>query len=122
MATRKAAYGVARFLRQRETLAEKEFWSFVRGRQFRGLKFLRQHPVFFKHDGRLRFFVADFYCASKKLVVEIDGGIHESQSDYDRLRSEILEAKGLKVLRLRNREVFAGREVIYRRLEEVLKE
>ena len=64
--------------------------------------------------------MTDFYCASRKLVVEIDGGIHEKQKDYDLLRSEILEAKGLKVVRLSNREVFAGEEVVYRKLAEAL--
>ncbi|HHM24042.1 MAG TPA: DUF559 domain-containing protein, partial [Bacteroidetes bacterium] len=70
--------------------------------------------------GRVALFVTDFYCASRKLVVEIDGGIHEKQKDYDLLRSEILEAKGLKVVRLSNREVFAGEEVVYRKLAEAL--
>jgi len=77
-----------------------------RRRQFMGYKFLRQHPVFYEYYGKRKFFIADFYCHELKLVVEIDGGIHEKQKDYDRLRSEILESqKGLRVIRFNNEEV-----------------
>ena len=70
-----------------------------------GLKFTRQHPVFYKNNNNLRFFIADFFCASLKLVVEIDGGIHLTQSDYDERRKEILENKNIKIIRYKNSEI-----------------
>ena len=51
------------------------------------------------------FFIADFYCAEKKLVIEVDGKIHDFQKDYDERRDEILTNMGLKVIRFKNKEV-----------------
>jgi very-short-patch-repair endonuclease len=71
------------------------------------LKFRRQHPV-----GN---FILDFYCAAHKLVVEVDGGIHETQIEYDAARTTELEAHGCKILRFTN-------EVVMQQLEIVLAE
>jgi very-short-patch-repair endonuclease len=68
-------------------------------------KFLRQHPIFFQDEGSRRFFVADFYCAEKKLVIELDGGIHSQQRVYDQYRESIIQALGIDVLRVPNRMV-----------------
>ena len=69
-------------------------------------KFQRQYPIYFVLNNRERFFVADFYCHALQLVVEIDGGIHEEQKEYDYLRSEIMHAqKDLHVIRFKNEEV-----------------
>lgn len=46
--------------------------------------------------------MADFYCAEKKLVVELDGRIHDSQLGYDHDRDEVMTELGLRVLRIRN--------------------
>ena len=59
-------------------MAEKCFWNAVKTDRFMGLHFRRQQVI---HG-----FIADFYCEELKLVVEIDGGIHEEQKDYDKLR------------------------------------
>jgi len=74
---------VVRELRKEETLAEKKFWSFVRNRQINGMKFRRQYPISFEWDDQIKHFIADFYCHEFKLVIEIDGGIHEQQKNYD---------------------------------------
>jgi len=88
------------------TESEKIFWGKVRAKQFMGYKFLRQHPVFYNYNNRLKFFIADFYCRELKIIIEIDGGIHEQQKDYDLIRSEILENQhDLKIIRYTNREV-----------------
>ncbi len=50
-------------------------------------------------------FIADFYCADHRLVVEIDGGIHESRQEHDRLRERALEKNGLMVIRFANEDV-----------------
>ena len=77
----------ARELRQRETKAEKVLWYNIRDRKINGLKFRRQHA--------LDIFIADFYCHEIKLVVEIDGSIHDlkENQEYDIGRSEELNSQ-----------------------------
>ncbi len=109
---------VARELRKNMTPAEIVFWNNVRNKKFFGLRFLRQHPIFYEYWGKKKFFVADFYCRELKLIVEIDGGIHETQKDYDRIRTEILETqKDLKVLRFKNEEVLSNINGVMKRLK-----
>lgn len=87
----------ARFLRQQLTPAEARLWEVLRGRQFRGLKFRCQHPI-----GR---FIVDFYYPSQRLIIEVDGGVHLQQHDYDQARTNQLENFGYCVLRFTNDEV-----------------
>ena len=94
-----------RDLRKNQTQSEEIFWQAVRNRKLHGKKFLRQFPIRFDWDGRKRFFVADFYCHEKNLVVEIDGRIHHRQKDYDELRTHIITALGMKVIRFTNEEI-----------------
>ena len=51
-----------------------------------------------------RFFVADCYCSEAKLVVEIDGAVHENQKDYDSMRTGIINHLGIRVIRFTNSE------------------
>jgi len=96
----------SRDLRKKQTLAELAFWEKLKDKKFLGYKFLRQHPLFYEYYDREKFFIADFYCRELKLVVEIDGGIHEQQADYDKIRTEIIEIqKNYKVIRYKNEEV-----------------
>ena len=95
----KKATKVARELRKHSTPAEKILWGEVRNRKLLNKKFNRQFPIYFEYDGRPRFFIADFYCYEKNLVVEIDWGIHEQQSDPDKLRTIIINELGIKVIR-----------------------
>ena len=85
----------ARDLRQRQTFAEKKVWQAVRA----GLSFRRQHPI----D---RYF-ADFACESLKLVIELDGRIHDDddQQLHDYHRQREIEALGWCVLRFTNDQV-----------------
>jgi len=61
------------------------------------MKFRRQHPI--------GSFIVDFYCADKRLVVEIDGDSHTDQIAYDKKRTKWLEDQGYHVIRFTNREV-----------------
>lgn len=71
-----------------------------------GLKFLRQYPIIYgNYDTRKLFFIADFYCADKKLVIELDGTIHDFQKDYDKHRDKIIAEMGLTIVRFKNEEV-----------------
>ena len=103
---------VASYLRNNKTKAEQIFWGIVRNRQIVNHKFLQQHPIYFEYEGRERFFVADFYCAKKKLIVEIDGSIHEKRQEYDELRTAILNMNRYKVIRIKNDELSDQNSVI----------
>ena len=94
-----------RKLRRDQTNAEELLWKELRGRKFRRIKFLRQHPIIFEYYGKKRFIVADFYCHEAKLIIELDGGIHEKQKDYDKARDYVTKSLGFKVLRLVNENV-----------------
>jgi len=87
----------ARQLRREQTPAEALLWEHLRNRRLKGLKFRRQHPV-----GR---FVADFYCAQHRLIVELDGAMHQRRREYDDLRTEKLERDGYRVLRFTDSQV-----------------
>ncbi|HNW81698.1 MAG TPA: endonuclease domain-containing protein [bacterium] len=110
----------ARNLRNNQTGSEKIFWDAVKQRKIMDLRFMRQHPVTFLYDNRERFFIADFYCAKKRLVVEIDGGIHEKQKDYDELREYIIKSLGYKMIRFTNEEINHDLDNVVKKLEKEL--
>ena len=87
----------ARQLRKEQTAEERIIWELLRDRRYMNLKFRRQHDI----DG----FIVDFYCHEARLVVEIDGKIHDKQKDYDLLRQSLIEEKGIRVVRITNEEV-----------------
>jgi very-short-patch-repair endonuclease len=91
--------GLARGLRKAQTSAEERLWYCLRDRRLIGAKFRRQHPL-----GR---YIADFYCHEARLVIELEGGIHDerNQKDYDAVRQETIEQRGLIMLRLKNEQV-----------------
>jgi very-short-patch-repair endonuclease len=71
-------------------------------------KFLRQHPLIYDADrnsNEFFFYIPDFYCASEKLIIELDGQIHDFQKEKDYHREEILTSNNLRVLRIRNDEL-----------------
>lgn len=94
-----------RELRRQQTESEAITWELVRNRKLDGRKFLRQHPIIYYYYRKPMYFVADFYCAEAKLVVEIDGPIHKFQEDYDEQRDFVLKQKGLRILRIKNEEL-----------------
>ena len=71
-----------------------------------GLKFLRQHKIEHSNwNGERAYFFVDFYCNELKLIIEVDGGIHKSQIEYDKERESILNEMGYAIFRIRNEEV-----------------
>ena len=103
----------ARELRQNMTGAERLLWLNLRNRRFHNLKFLRQHPVIYQvAENRPLYFITDFYCAEKKLVIEVDGQIHEFQKEEDLHREEILKSLDLNILRIKNEEVANMKSVL----------
>ncbi len=87
----------AKNLRKEMTPAEQKLWQHLRNRRLFELKFRRQHPV-----GR---FILDFYCHEYLLIVEVDGGIHELQTERDQLWTKWLQQQGYKVMRFKNEDV-----------------
>ena len=93
---------IAREMRKNQTKTENILWKRLKNRKFLNKKFLRQHPICFQIEGSKRFFIADFYCFENKLIIEIDGDIHIKQKKYDQYRDMIVQALGLKVIRVSN--------------------
>lgn len=88
------------------TEKEKILWQKLRGRRFHGLKFHRQYPIIYDViKNEPKYFIPDFYCAEKKVIIELDGKIHEFQKEKDGQREEILEGLELKILRINNEEL-----------------
>lgn len=89
----------AKVLRKSETNAEKLLWKELRSRKFKGLKFRRQHPV--------SQFIVDFYCHELRLVIEVDGKIHEKleSREYDENREAELVKYEIGVIRFTNSEI-----------------
>lgn len=106
MSLSKKTVDIARQLRREQTEEEDKLWQQVRNRTLNGLKFLRQHPIEYQYvQGQPYFFIADFYCDEKKLVIEVDGKVHDFQKDYDQNRDAILASLGLVTLRIKNEEL-----------------
>ena len=93
-----------RVLRTNMTDAEQALWKVLRGRQFSGHKFRRQHPF--------GDYILDFVCLENKLVVEVDGGQHCTQTEYDEDRTKRLSSSGFHVLRFWNNEVIKELEAV----------
>ena len=87
----------ARRLRREMTPHERKLWYL----------FLRRYPVKIYKQRIIGSFIADFYCASAGLVIEIDGSQHYEavESDYDFRRTKLMKSFGLEVLRFSNREI-----------------
>ena len=100
---RKAA-SRARSLRKKSTDAEYALWNLLRNRQLVGYKFRRQAPI-----GR---YIVDFLCFERKLVVELDGGQHQEQANYDAERTRVLESRGYRVIRFWNNLVLEDTDAV----------
>ena len=93
----------AKNLRKNPTPSEKRLWEVLRRKSLSGFKFLRQHPVFYRIDKDwVEYFIADFYCSKLKLIIEVDGNIHDHQKEKDCEKDAKLRCKGIRVIRLKN--------------------
>ena len=98
----------AKRLRSRQTEAEQRLWYHLRAHRFMGLKFKRQKP--------LGHYIVDFICHECRLVVEVDGGQHTVQTDYDHQRDAWLRERGYRVLRFWNHEVMQELDGVLERI------
>jgi very-short-patch-repair endonuclease len=89
----------AKALRNSETKAEKFLWENLNSKKLKGFKFRRQHAI--------SQFIVDFYCHKLKLVIEVDGKIHNKpdNKEYDENRTFELEKFELVILRFTNFEI-----------------
>jgi very-short-patch-repair endonuclease len=85
--------------KENPTEAEIVLWEYLRNKKL-GYKIRRQHVI--------EDFIADFVCLSKRLIIEIDGRIHDFQKEYDAMRTFVLNEKGYKVIRFTNDEVLSN--------------
>ena len=86
-------------LRNNMTKAEIILWSRLRMRKVEGLKFRRQQPIF--------NYIVDFYCHETKLIIEVDGEIHNlpEQRKSDKYRNKILTLNGFNIIHFTNHEI-----------------
>jgi len=105
----------SKVLRKAQTDAEDTIWQNLRNRNILGFKFRRQHP--------LNKYIADFYCHEAKLIIEIDGGIHNQVDvlEHDKNRTYELAELGIHVLRFTNEEVNGSLEIILNTIRDYLK-
>ncbi len=102
----------ARELRNNPTDAERRLWYALRNRQLHGFKFTRQYSI-----GN---FIADFCCRERLLIIEVDGGGHALQQEYDCARSQYLVERGYVVLRFWNNDVLRNLNGVLEKISEVL--
>jgi len=88
---------ISRDFRKEPTPAEDKLWKFLSNRKLIGYKFRRQHPI--------GPFIVDFCCIQLKLIIEIDGKVHDFQKEYDQEREVYLIDEGYHVIRFSNNQV-----------------
>ena len=101
---------LAKTLRKRLTRAESVMWKYLRARQQMDLKFRRQHKI-----GN---YIVDFVCLEKRIVIELDGGQHNTEKEKDIERDTWFVSQGFKVLRFWNKDVLSNTRSV---LEEIRK-
>jgi very-short-patch-repair endonuclease len=105
----------ARSLRVAATNAEKHLWKFLRGLKAPGIHFRRQGPI--------GAFIVDFCCHAAKLIVEIDGGQHNTDEALkrDAVRTAWLKQRGYRVLRFWNNDVLGNAPGVVEHIQSALK-
>ena len=100
------SFGFAKVLRVGMTDAENILWNGLRNRRLNGYKFRRQHPI--------KRFIADFYCHEARLVVEVDGEIHNDSysKEYDEGRTFELKEFDIRIIRFTNQEILSSLDTV----------
>lgn len=104
----------ARQLRNNMTEAEKALWKRLRRGQIYGLHFRRQHPI--------NQFIADFYCHSARLVIEVDGEIHKHpyQEERDQGRDAYMMEQQITILRYTNTQVIEHIDDVINEIQKII--
>lgn len=113
----------ARELRKNPTKAETFFWEKVRKKRFMGLRFNRQYILPYSDElNKTKNYIVDFLCFEKKIVIELDGGIHKSQKEYDETREGDIKNMGYRIIRFKNEDVLYNWKIVQKRLEQFCKQ
>jgi very-short-patch-repair endonuclease len=106
-------FKLAKELRKTQTEAEKILWSKLNKNQILGLQFRRQHPI--------DKFIADFFCPKIKLIIEIDGSIHDipEYHNHDLGRSDKLNDFGITILRFTNEQIINEIDYTVNQIEKI---
>jgi very-short-patch-repair endonuclease len=102
-----------RKMRHEPTAGEDALWQRLRNRQVDGHKFRRQHPI--------DRFVADFCCTETKLVVEVDGDVHDGREVEDKVRTRFLEGLGFRVMRFSNDRILSECDSVVAEIAEAIR-
>ena len=102
-------------LRHNLTRAEAFLWNQLKARKFEGKRFTKQHSI-----GQ---YIVDFYCASEKLIIELDGEVHNNPTaqDYDLNRTKDLNTLGYKIIRFENKMVFENLASVLKEIKDNFK-
>ena len=102
-------------LRRKQTPQEEKLWWYLKDRRLLGFKFRRQTSI----GG----YILDFYCAEKRLIIEIDGEIHNKNDnrEYDKIRDKFFKELDYKVLRFKNKQVDEDMNKVIKIIEENFK-
>ena len=102
-------------LRRNLTPAEAFLWQQLKARKFNNTRFTKQHSI-----GN---YIVDFYCAEHKLIIELDGEVHNNpiQIEKDTIRTAYLESLNYTVLRFENKMVFDNLASVFMEISEHLK-
>jgi len=98
-------------MRRSPTLAEKKLWQRLRRDQL-GVRFRSQVAI--------GTFIVDFFCPTRRLIVEVDGSVHDARSEADAERDRMLTALNLRVVRVRNDDVLQDLDVVLRTIADAL--
>ena len=104
------AYERSKELRREMTLAEKTLWKELKTNKLNGLHFRRQQII--------DKFIVDCYCHQHALIVELDGGIHDLQKEFDAEREAFLIARGFRVIRFTNQQIFKDLPTVLKQIVE----
>ncbi len=102
-------------LRKNLTPAEAFLWTYLKAKKLGGKRFQKQHSI--------DYYIVDFYCASEKLIIELDGEVHmnAAAAEKDFKRDNDLEALGFTVLRFENKMVFENLSSVLREIKDNFK-
>jgi len=108
------AFSNARILRRTSIEVEELLWNNLRNKRLKGYKFRRQHPIL--------GYIADFYCHEARLIIEVDGGIHDlpQYKEHDDGRTFEFENNGIKVIRFKNFEILENIESVLKQIAIIL--
>jgi imidazole glycerol-phosphate synthase subunit HisF len=102
-------------LRKNSTHEELLLWQYLKANKM-GVRFKRQHPI--------SMYIADFYCHELKIIIEVDGSVHNLKEvkESDAVREDDIKSLGIKVIRFTNAEIRNDVEDVIKKLENIINE